>query len=271
MQGNTIVRNALPDMILPQDLEGTPYDPDEIRLGLRVEMKKQEFPDKVKAKDAVLGNLAKNRKYYSDLQQYMNSEKGNLMQTENKKKPQTQLEKGIKIEKGEHSEDIGDALCTVLAKNHLEKDKYYYEKADLAGLEDEKNEGALASGEMGSDHLVKECGCESDCDCAGPDVAGIEVDPSTLQGIVVAPAEEPQANVAAIKIGGDSQKSLSSSGLGSGTPNPLSSAEIEAPDPKKIGPNTVATTKTPVMTTSADPLDHFGSKIQSALSSIGKF
>lgn len=235
-------------------------------------MKRQEFPDKEKAKQNVLDNLSKNRKYYSDLIQYMDSEKGNLMQTENKKKPQSQLEKGIRIEKGEHSEDIGDALATILAKGHIKKDKHYYDKLIAAGLEDEKNEGALHPGEMGSDHLVKECGCESDCDCQGPDVAGIEVDPSTLQGVVVAPIEEPVANVAAIKVDDTSpQKPLTSSGLGSGTMKPLSSTEIEAPDPKKIGPNTVATTKTPVMTTSADPLDHFGSKIQSALSSLGKF
>lgn len=235
MQGNTIVRNALPDTILPQDLEGTPYDPDEIRLGLRSEMKKQEFPDKEKAKQTVLDNLARNRKFYSDLLQYMNSDKGSIMENE--------LKMGIEVEK-EHTDDV--ALATKIAMDHLKEDPKYYTKLKAAGLE--------------------ECGCDDQ----GPDVAGMEVDPSNLKGIVVKIPDQA-ANVASIKVDGGSQKPLSSSGLGvGGAPKPLSSTEIESPDPKKVGPNTVATTKTPVMTTSADPLDHYASKIQSALS-MGKF
>jgi 2'-5' RNA ligase len=235
MQGNTIVRNALPDTILPQDLEGTPYDPDEIRLGLRAEMKKQEFPDKEKAKQTVLDNLARNRKFYSDLLQYMNSDKGSIMENE--------LKMGIEVEK-EHTDDV--ALATKIAMDHLKEDPKYYTKLKSAGLE--------------------ECGCGDQ----GPDVADMEVNPSTLKGIVVQIPNQT-ANVASINVDGGSQKPLSSSGLGSGgAPKPLSSTEIEAPDPKKIGPNTVATTKTPVMAVSSDPLDHYASKIQSALS-MGKF
>jgi hypothetical protein len=231
MQGNTIVRNALPDTILPQDLEGTPYDPDEIRLGIRAEMKKQEFPDKEKAKQTVLNNLAKNRKFYSDLLQYINSDKGSLMENE--------LKMGIEVEK-EHTSDV--ALATKIAMDHLKEDPKYYTKLKAAGLDD------------------------SGCGDSSPDVAGMEIDPSTLKGIVVKIPNQPM-DVSAIKVDGGAQKPLSSSGLGAnGAPKPLSSTEIESPDPKKIGPNTVATTKTPVMTTSADPLDHFGSQIQKALS-----
>lgn len=75
MQGNTIVRNALPDTILPQDLKHPKFKPDEIFAGLRAEMKKQEFRDKEKAKKIVIANLEKNPKYYSDLEQYINSDK----------------------------------------------------------------------------------------------------------------------------------------------------------------------------------------------------
>ena len=149
----------------------------------------------------------------------------------------------LEVEK-EHTDDV--ALATKIAMDHLKEDPKYYTKLKAAGLE--------------------ECGCEDPA--AG--VASMEVDPSTLNGIVVQIPNQT-ADVAAINVDGGSQKPLSSSGLGvSGTPKPLASTEIESPDPKKVGPNTVATTKTPAMTTSADPLDHYASKIQSALS-MGRF
>jgi len=218
MQGNTIVRNALPDTILPQDLEGTPYDPDEIRLGLRSEMKKQEFPDKTKAKKTVMDNLAKNPKFYSDLLQYINSDKGEIMENIDP----AQLKMGIEIEK-EHTND--EALASKIAMDHLKEDPKYYTKLKAAGLE--------------------ECGEEYPTE---PNVAVIKV-------ASAAPTNH---------IGG--QKPLSSSGLGAGgSPKPLSSTEIEAKDPKKVGPNTVATTKTPVMMSTCDPIDHFASKIQAVM------
>jgi hypothetical protein len=127
MQGNTIVRNALPDTILPQDLEGTPYDPDEIRLGLRSEMKRQEFPDKTKAKQTVIDNLSKNPKFYSDLSQYMNLEKGELMENID----QSELKMGMDVER-EHTQD--DALAMKIAMDHLKEDPRYYSKLSAAGL-----------------------------------------------------------------------------------------------------------------------------------------
>ena len=227
MQGNTIVRNALPDTILPQDLQGTPYDPDEIRLGLRSEMKKQEFPDKTKAKDIVLQNLAKNPKFYSDLLQYMNSDKGNIMENIDPE----QLKMGIEVEK-EHTSD--HALAQKIAMDHLKEDPKYYTKLKAAGLE--------------------ECGYDDIPSAPEANVAVIKINPTTQTGIVGGMADSEQ------------QKPLVSSGLGvNGQQKPLTSTKIEAPDTKKVGPNTVATTKTPSVMSSSDPLEYFASKIQSAL------
>ena len=227
MQGNTIVRNALPDTILPQDLEGTPYDPDEIRLGLRSEMKKQEFPDKTKAKQTVMDNLAKNPRFYSDLLQYMNSDKGEIMENIDP----AQLKMGIEIEK-EHTSD--HALAQKIAMDHLKEDPKYYTKLKAAGLE--------------------ECGYDDVQSAPEANVAVIKINPATQTGIVRGMADSGQ------------QKPLASSGLGiGGQAKPLTSTNIESPDTKKVGPNTVATTKTPPVMSGSDPLDYFASKIQSAL------
>ena len=75
MQGNTVVNNSLYDTIRPEDLKHPKFSADEIRAGLIWEMKRMEFPDKVKAKPIVIKNLEKNPKYYSDLNQYFNSDK----------------------------------------------------------------------------------------------------------------------------------------------------------------------------------------------------
>lgn len=223
MQGNTIVRNALPDTILPQDLQGTPYDPDEIRLGLRSEMKKQEFPDKTKAKQTVMDNLAKNPRFYSDLLQYMNSDKGEIMENIDPE----QLKMGIEIEK-EHTDD--DALASKIAMDHLKEDPMYYSKLKAAGL--------------GHDEPTNQ----------STTVAVPASNVSTVSFTIPAQCAEP------------SQKPLSSSGMGvDGQPKPLSSTNIKAPEMNKVGPNTIGTKKTPTMGIPADPLNHYATKIQSAI------
>jgi hypothetical protein len=70
MQGNTVVNNSLYDTIRPEDLKHPKFSPDEIMAGLRWEMKRMEYPDKDRAKPRVLANLAKNPKFYSDLDMY---------------------------------------------------------------------------------------------------------------------------------------------------------------------------------------------------------
>jgi 2'-5' RNA ligase len=75
MQGNTIVNNSLYDTIRPEDLKHPKFTPDEIMAGLRWEMKRMEYPDKNRAKVAVLANLEKDPKHYSDLGMYFNSDK----------------------------------------------------------------------------------------------------------------------------------------------------------------------------------------------------
>jgi hypothetical protein len=142
------------------------------------------------------------------------------------------LEAGIKHE----TEHTGDkALATKVAMDHLLEDPKYYEKLSKAGLE---NEGALTPLEAG---YTEECG----------DVGAV---------MPVAP------NVAVIKIAGPAevgQEKLSSSGLGKGgTPKPLKTTGIEAPAEKgKVGPNKVVVSKTPPITGTADPLDHFGAQM----------
>jgi hypothetical protein len=75
MQGNTIVNNSSPETITPQDVDDPRFDKDEIFQGLRFEMKRTEYPNKTKAKAKVIANLEKNPKFYSDLNQYINSDK----------------------------------------------------------------------------------------------------------------------------------------------------------------------------------------------------
>lgn len=75
MQGNTIVNNSSPETITPQDVDDPRFDKDEIFQGLRYEMKRTEYPNKTKARAKVIANLEKNPKFYSDLNQYINSDK----------------------------------------------------------------------------------------------------------------------------------------------------------------------------------------------------
>ena len=74
-QGNTIIGSPLYDTLTDDDLIDPNFTKDEIRTGLRYEMKRMEYPDKDVAKPTVLKNLHKNPKYYSDLEMYFQSDK----------------------------------------------------------------------------------------------------------------------------------------------------------------------------------------------------
>jgi hypothetical protein len=75
MQGNTVIGSPLYDTLTDDDLIDPNFSKDEIRTGLRYEMKRMEYPDKDVAKPTVLKNLHKNPKYYSDLEMYFQSDK----------------------------------------------------------------------------------------------------------------------------------------------------------------------------------------------------
>lgn len=75
MQGNTVIGSPLYDTLTDDDLIDPNFTKDEIRTGLRYEMKRMEYPDKDVAKPTVLKNLHKDPKYYSDLKMYFDSDK----------------------------------------------------------------------------------------------------------------------------------------------------------------------------------------------------
>jgi hypothetical protein len=138
-----------------------------------------------------------------------------------------ELQSGIKHEM-EHTGD--KALATKIAIDHLIEDPRYYTKLNKSGLKEESHcEGAMTPLEAGM----------GECDYMD-----------------VAP------NVAVIKIGyadDNGQTKLTSSGLGkSGSPKPLKSDNLDAPAEKaKVGANKVVVSKTPAITSAADPLDHY--------------
>jgi hypothetical protein len=74
-QGNTVICSPLYDTLTDDDLIDPNFSKDEIRTGLRYEMKRMEYPDKDVAKPTVLKNLHKDPKYYSDLKMYFQSDK----------------------------------------------------------------------------------------------------------------------------------------------------------------------------------------------------
>lgn len=138
-----------------------------------------------------------------------------------------ELEMGTKIEH-EHTKD--DALARKIAMDHLAEDPHYYTKLKKAGLEE----------------------CDYEDDMIAPPSVGNAVAPSIA--IVTVGAE------------GGEQPKLASSGLGSGVPKPLKSTNLEAPENKMVGPNKIATSKTPPISGTAplanvDPLDHFGCQL----------
>lgn len=123
--------------------------------------------------------------------------------------------------------------------------------AKAAGMK----EGALTPQEAG----MAECGGMDD---GCPEDAGLPVAPEAKPAPVAA-----MVTIAA-QSGQSGQAPLTSSGLGKGGANkPLTSTNLETPPDKKVGPNKVATTKTPPMaggtsiTNHSDPLDHFGSEM----------
>lgn len=163
-----------------------------------------------------------------------------------------ELEAGTEIEH-EHTHD--DALARKIASDHLREDPHYYSKLKAAGLEEETDEGALTPQEAG----MAECGGMDD---GCPEDAGLPVAPEAKPAPVAA-----MVTIAA-QPGQSGQAPLTSSGLGKGGANkPLTSTNLETPPDKKVGPNKVATTKTPPMaggtsiTNHSDPLDHFGSEM----------
>ena len=156
---------------------------------------------------------------------------------------QHELDAGTEIER-EHTHD--DALARKIATDHLKSDGHYYSKLKAAGLdEDDMEEGALTSQEAG----MEEC---DTCGCGDP-------------------SDDHRTNAAVIVVAGADkrQKPLGSSNLGKGGVNaPLTSTKLEAPLTNKVGPNKVASTKTPplvgsTITTNSttDAMDHFGSAI----------
>ena len=70
MQGNTVISNGLVDVISPEDLSDPRFNPDELRQGIRAEMKKMEYPLKTVALMKAKENLTNNPKHYSNLGMY---------------------------------------------------------------------------------------------------------------------------------------------------------------------------------------------------------
>lgn len=160
-----------------------------------------------------------------------------------------ELDAGTKIEH-EHTQD--DRLARKIAMDHLAEDPHYYSKLKAAGLEDEVEEGALTPLEAGMG--------ENDAE------------------VIQAPVAAPETAVAVVKVAAQpaaGQAPLTSSGLGkNGVNKPLTSDKLDAPETKKVGPNKVASTKTPPLSgdslhtdstpavnTNCDAMDHFGSEI----------
>jgi len=111
--------------------------------------------------------------------------------------------------------------------DHLKEDPKYYSKLKAAGLE--------------------ECGDMGDMD----DLGG----PSVVSITLAAPVQEP------------AQTPLKTSGLGKGAATNLKPTNLTAPETKVVNnKNTVAVTKTPPVTHTADPINHFASQIQAGIS-----
>jgi hypothetical protein len=227
MQGNTVIGSSLYDTITSDDLKHPRFSPQEIFTGLRKEMSRMEYPDKDVAKQTVLKNLDSDPKYYSDLHMYFNSDKEGSTIMENI--DQNELKIGIQVEK-EHTQD--EALATKIAMDHLKEDPKYYTKLKAAGLEEYGN----------------------------MDIGNVSpIAPSIAVVKLAAPV------IGAVMGGNDDQEKLTSSGLGSfGVPKPLKSDKLEAPEESnKVGPNSVAVSKTPPIGGQAmcDPLDHYGAQM----------
>jgi hypothetical protein len=150
-----------------------------------------------------------------------------------------EIEMGTRIEH-EHTKD--DALARKIAMDHLGEDPHYYTRLKKAGLEETDVEECAPCG----------CGTDEPHNVGAPGVVSIVgvSSHSGPKGQMGVPGAQPQ---------------LTSSGLGkNGTPKPLASDKLSAPDAKKVGANKVATSKTPSMPgapVSADPMEHFGTAL----------
>jgi hypothetical protein len=225
MQGNTVIGSSLYDTITPDDLKDDRFGEDEIFAGLRWEMKHMEYPSKDVARPIVIKNLEKNPKYYSDLDMYFKSDKQGNIMENITPK---ELEMGIEVER-EHTDD--EALARKIAMDHLSEDPRYYSKLQAAGLGHDDTSG--------EDDLDGMCNTE---------------EPTVISITLASPIEEP------------TQTPLKTSGLGKGAATNLKPTNLTAPETKVINnKNTVAVTKTPPVTHTADPLNHFASQIQAGI------
>lgn len=137
-----------------------------------------------------------------------------------------------------------------------------YDKAELEkGIKHEAehtNDKALAT-KIAVDHLLEDPHYYTKLEKSGLEECGD-----------MGMASPMTPSVAVVTIGADAggQSPLSSSGLGSaGTPKPLKSDNLETPsETKKVGPNKVASGKTPPLSgpssiTDTDPMNYFGGQI----------
>lgn len=160
--------------------------------------------------------------------------------------------------------------------SNLEKNPKYYSDLDMyftsdkqgnimenidpqqlkMGMEVEKEhtqDEALAT-KIAMDHLKEDPKYYSKLKAAGLEECGDMDEPTGVVVTLAAPVNEP------------SQAPLKSSGLGKGASTNLKPTNLTAPETKVINnKNTVAVSKTPTITGPADPLNHFGSQIQSGL------
>lgn len=122
----------------------------------------------------------------------------------------------------EHTQD--EQLAAKIAMDHLAEDPHYYSKLNAAGL--------------------------------GHD-SGMEAEPEAdvVSVTLAAPLQEPVQDTP--------QAPLKSSGLGKGAANNLKPTNLTAPEiPVINNKNTVAVTKTPPVTHTADPINHFVGQMQ---------
>lgn len=198
-----------------------------------------------------------------------------------------EIEMGTRIEH-EHTKD--DALARKIAMDHLGEDPQYYTKLKKAGLKEadedmswedyKKSHGdAEIEDAYGKKHKVKDLDWHEPKGkrMAAPKKEGVDVDVEECSPCGCG-TDEPHGDVSAVVMVGpngvknitqgdvaSTQPQLTSSGLGkNGTPKPLASDKLTAPETKKVGANKIATSKTPSMPgapVSADPMEHFGTAL----------
>jgi len=254
MQGNTVIGSSLYDTITQDDLNDPRFSSDEIMAGLRWEMKHMEYPSKDVARPIVIKNLQSNPKYYSDLDMYFKSDKEG-----------TNIMNEQRVYTDEEFYSLPKEFQQLLVRNGWAP-KNYKQSTDMnidpkeieMGTKHEHEhtkDDALAK-KIAMDHLKDDPKYYTKLQAAGLEECGDMEAPQVAVVTLAAPAGPEVA----------AQKPLKSSGLGSGAPKPLASTNLTAPETKVVNDkNTVAYSKTPLMTTPADPLNHFASQIQAGL------